>query len=251
MKILCNNGWIKSNLGDLWMAEIIVKKLHSSGHEVSVASEGFPCSWNAVPCEKLHESQRDWNKANRQALFARFDKVIHLPGGGLQGKDFRMQPMMADIKLAAEMNLPYALAANSICPQVSTASLSKASFLQSREPVTSRWLHEQGLRHAVSVDVTWSDVIHPVTQREQTVLILRYDGNILAKDAEAVSSHELLLNGQRFSIRGELIVSTSDAIKDADLGTRLAARLNCRWRPCHTIDELKHVIASASLLITD
>lgn len=250
MKILCTNGWLRSNLGDLWMTQIILKRLREAGHELTVCSRGFPSGWESQGAELIEENPRQWNKNERRQLFNRFERIVHLPGGGLQARDPRMAPMLKDICLASEMEIPYALSGHSICPLVDPKALAKASLILAREPLTSAWLESQRIAHVNSVDPAWSQAIQSIPKEDQTLLMLRWDGGISPQDI-AISSNNIVIRGRSIPLRGRLAISSSDSRKDCNLGRAIATRLNANWNPCQSLSELSKQIGASVQLITD
>ncbi len=250
MKILCTHGWLMSNLGDQWMTDIVLKVLVARGHSVAVSSRGYPNGWACEGVERLQVCTESLDVAARRHLFSEYDKIVNLPGGGLQGKDHRSVAILKDIEICSSLGIPYALAGHSIYSQIPAATLRKVSLILAREPCTAAWLRSQQVDHLETVDAAWSQEIGASTRSERTVIMLRWDGEFTSGNV-SLSGSDLKIGSHTFGPFHSIIVSTSDSIRDEALGVKLARQLSASWEPCRTIDELKMIISGAAHLITD
>lgn len=250
MKILCTHGWLMSNLGDQWMTDIVLKVLVARGHSVVVSSRGFPSGWACEGVERLQVCTESLDVGARRQLFSEYDKIVNLPGGGLQGRDHRSGGILTDIEICSSLDIPYALAGHSIYSKIPAATLRKVSLILAREPCTAAWLRSQQVDHIETVDAVWSQEIGASIRSESTVIMLRWDGEFASGNV-SVSASGLKIGSHTFGPPRSIIVSTSDSRRDETLGRKLALQLSTSWEPCRTLDELKTTISGSAHLITD
>jgi polysaccharide pyruvyl transferase WcaK-like protein len=232
------------------MSRIVTNMLLTAGHEIVVESHGFPPEFETSKFSTIDRNPKRWKISERGELFEKFDGIVNLPGGGLQSRDFRMECIDRDIRIASKLGIPYALSSHSICPLVNKSTICKVSLIIARENVTANFLEKLHLPYVASADYAWLTVMPKKETEYKTVLMLRWDGKF-SLDRIYWDGRCLRIMNRAIPILGQLIVSTSDPLKDRTMGLALSHKLGVEWKPCRTEVELIDVISSASQIITD
>jgi polysaccharide pyruvyl transferase WcaK-like protein len=280
MKLLVVHAWMKGNLGDVLQLTVLLTALRElrprvldlAGYPAKPAdalsgvvalsdrfiADPFAWYWKLIPDRIAAVAVEPRWKAQRKALFSRYDAIISAPGPFLAEYDLRAPGALADIAAATEIGRVVILSSHSIGP-LSPAALrivARASACVAREPWTHDYLKAHGVDSVSSADLAFlypfeRELGPPPLDPPYRVLFLR--SNNLRKGALHI------VNGGLFEGRREIapasahriVLATSDRRRDQRFIASAARRLRVASVVCRSVPELVRLIAGASEVVSD
>jgi len=284
MRLLVVHTWLRGNLGDVLQASVLLRALRELRPEVldlagypkvprpgaaelvALADrhvpEPFAWYWSFVPGlpRRLLIEPR-W-RAQREALFRRYDAIISAPGPFLAEYDHRAPSALYDLALAREIGLPFILSSHSIgpLPDASVRGLAAASVTVAREISTYEYLAARGVRSVQSADYAFlypysehlgAGVARAPAEAPYRVVFMR--SNNFGLDELERSDRSFRCGKNHFELARDerLVLATSDPKKDAAFLGKLAAKLGERAVVCGSVPELVRLIAGSTGVIAD
>lgn len=280
MRILVVHAWLKGNLGDVLQLSVLLAALRELEPQ-ALDLAGFPAQpaeetgevlaavdkyipepfiwyWKALPAFVARALMAPRWRAQRAALFSRYDAIVCAPGPYLADYDARSPSALCDITVARELDLPVVLSSHSIGPlsDAALAVVAKASVCIARESSTHAYLHERGIASVPSADFAFLYPYGKTKPAEHAApscrLIFLRSNNLRAKSLRL--DEGALFEGDRLiaeSSSDPLVLATSDYRRDQRFLAATAKKLGVRWVACRTVTELVQLIGASSMVISD
>jgi polysaccharide pyruvyl transferase WcaK-like protein len=280
MKILVLHAWLKGNLGDVLQLSVLLSALRDLNPKVldlagfppepppetkevldladRYLPDTFPWYWHMAPALAGRLVFEPWWRKRRRALFSRYDAIVCAPGPYLADYDLRVTSALADIAIAAALELPVILASHSIGPlsPQAVAVVAAATVRIARELSTYRYLRDNGLPAVLSADLAFLypyGAVDPAASGDPPYRLAFLRSNNL--DVNALR----LMNGALFegtrqitdTSADRLILATSDYRRDERFLAKAARRLSVPWVACRSVGELVRLIGGSSGVVSD
>jgi polysaccharide pyruvyl transferase WcaK-like protein len=280
MRILVVHAWLRGNLGDVLQLSVLLSALRElrprtldlAGYPARPADETrellaltdhyladpFLWYWKLVPKSIGRVSIEPFWRAQRRALFSRYDAIVCAPGPYLADYDARARSALCDITMARELGLPVILSSHSIGPLQpdELAVVANATVRIAREPSTHEYLRQHGISSSLSADLAflypYSEIASRAPVEPPYRLIFLRSNNL---DVTALRLQDgALFEGLRLiaaALNDRLVLATSDYRRDESVLSIAARRLGVPCVACRSVAELVQLIGASSGVVSD
>ena len=252
MRITFLHGWLRGNLGDACISEVVVRSIRSRFPSAYIRFYTEPSGSWVIPSsirDAINELVPYDYTTSPDATVSDADVVIQAPGGGLQDPDDARAPyMIRDARFCAERGIPYAMAGHSFHPSYDLSAFARC-FILAREPESHALLTHAGIVSVPSADPAFlADVsAYRTKHRRGTAVFLR---RWHLKNIE-LRGHALALDGRDVSFIPPLRLASSDPLRDDTLLAPLQTLWSVPYERCMDIAQLYSTIAAAERIMSD
>jgi len=284
MRLLVVHTWLKGNLGDVLQASVLLRALRElqptaldlggyprvpgkgAAELVALADrhvpEPFPWYFRFVPGRPRRRFVEPLWRAQRAALFRRYDAVVSAPGPFLAAYDYRAPAALLDIALARELGIPFILSSHSIGPlkPAQLAGLKAASVCVAREKSTFDYLAAHGVPSVQAADYAF---LYPFEEHLRhgprtaplagpfRLVCLRSNNFPLEEIERRGTSLRCGPHEFPFAREERIVLVTSDPKKDTKFLAKLAQKLDAPAVNCLSVPELVRLVAASTGVISD